>query len=68
MPLKTLEDLGDEILDMQSRETERYRLLYDRLANQNDLTKEEQDLLADEVNGEVDVLEKASAKFKKAHR
>lgn len=68
MPLKTFEDLGDEILDMQSRETERYALLYERLANQNDLTKEEQDSLAEEVNGEVAVLEKASVKFKKAHR
>ena len=68
MPLKNFEDLSDEILDMQSRETERYRLLYDRLANQNDMTKEEQEALEAEVNGEVETLEKTSAKLKKVQR
>lgn len=68
MPLKNFEDLSDEILDMQSRETERYALLYERLANQSDMTKEEQEALADEVNSEVELLEKTSAKLKKVQR
>ena len=68
MPLKNFEDLSDEILDMQSRETERYTLLYERLANQNDMTKEEQEALEAEVNGEVETLEKTSAKLKKVQR
>lgn len=68
MPLKNFEDLSDEILDMQSRETERYGLLYERLANQNDMTKEEQEALEAEVNGEVELLEKTSAKLKKVQR
>lgn len=66
MPLKNFEDLSDEILDMQSRETERFGLLYERLANQDTMTKEEQETLENEVNSEVEVLEKASAKLKKA--
>ena len=68
MPLKNFEDLSDEILDMQSRETERFGLMYERLANQDTMTKEEQEALESEVNGEVEVLEKASAKLKKAQR
>lgn len=68
MPLKNFEDLSDEILDMQSRETERYTLLYERLANQNDMTKEEQEALEAEVNCEVETLEKTSAKLKKVQR
>lgn len=68
MPLKNFEDLSDEILDMQSRETERFGLLYERLANQDTMTKEEQEALESEVNGEVEVLEKASSKLKKAQR
>lgn len=68
MPLKNFEDLCDEILDMQSRETERFGLMYERLANQDTMTKEEQVALESEVNGEVEVLEKASAKLKKAQR
>lgn len=66
MPLKNFEDLSDEILDMQSRETERFGLMYERLANQDTMTKEEQEALESEVNGEVEVLEKASSKLKKA--
>ena len=57
MPLKNFEDLSDEILDM-----------YERLANQDTITKEEQEALESEVNGEVEVLERASAKLKKAQR
>ena len=68
MPLKNFEDLSDEILDMQSRETERFGLMYERLANQDTMTKEEQEALESEVNGEVEVLEKASSKLKKAQR
>lgn len=68
MPLKNFEDLSDEILDMQSRETERFGLLYERLANQDAMTKEEQETLENEVNSEVEVLENASAKLKKAQR
>ena len=68
MPLKNFEDLCDEILDMQSRETERFGLMYERLANQDTMTKEEQEALESEVNGEVEVLEKASSKLKKAQR
>ena len=68
MPLKNFEDLSDEILDMQSRESERYALLYERLANQNDMTNEEQDALANEVKYEVETLEKTSAKLKKVQR
>lgn len=68
MPLKNFEDLSDEILDMQSRETERFGLMYERLANQDTMTKEEQEALESEVNSEVEVLEKASAKLKKAQR
>ena len=68
MPLKNFEDLSDEILDMQSRESERYALLYERLANQNDMTNEEQDALANEVKCEVEALEKTSAKLKKVQR
>ena len=68
MPLKNFEDLSDEILDMQSRETERYTLLYERLANQNDMTKEEQEALEAEVNGEVETLEKTSVKLKKVQK
>lgn len=68
MPLKNFEDFCDEILDMQSRETERFGLLYERLANQDTMTKEEQEALESEVNGEVEVLEKASSKLKKAQR
>lgn len=68
MPLKNFEDLCDEILDMQSRETERFGLMYERLASQDTMTKEEQEALESEVNGEVEVLEKASAKLKKAQR
>lgn len=68
MPLKNFEDLSDEILDMQSRETERFGLLYERLANQDTMTKEEQETLENEVNSEVEVLENASAKLKKAQR
>ena len=68
MPLKNFEDLSDEILDMQSRETERFGLMYERLANQDTITKEEQEALESEVNGEVEVLERASAKLKKAQR
>lgn len=68
MPLKNFEDLCDELLDMQSRETERFGLMYERLANQDTMTKEEQEALESEVNGEVEVLEKASAKLKKAQR
>ena len=43
-------------------------LLYERLANQNDMTKEEQEALEAEVNGEVETLEKTSAKLKKVQR
>ena len=68
MPLKNFEDLSDEILDMQSRETERFGLMYERLANQDTMTKEEQEALESEVSGEVEVLEKASSKLKKAQR
>ncbi len=68
MPLKNFQDLSDEILDMQSRETERYTLLYERLAIQSDLTREEQSALEEEVNGEVELLEKTSAKLKKVQR
>lgn len=68
MPLKNFEDLSDEILDMQSRETERFGLMYERLANQDTMTKEEQEALESEVNGEVEVLEKACSKLKKAQR
>ena len=68
MPLKNFEDLSDEILDMQSRETERFTLLYERLANQNNMAKEEQEALEAEVNGEVETLEKTSAKLKKVQR
>lgn len=68
MPLKNFEDLSDEILDMQSRETERFGFMYERLANQATMTKEEQTALENEVNSEVEVLEKASAKLKKAQR
>ena len=68
MPLKNFEDLSDEILDMQSRETERFGLMYERLANQDTMTKEEQEALESEVNGEVEMLEKASSKLKKAQR
>lgn len=68
MPLKNFEDLSDEILDMQSRETERYALLYDRLANQNYMTKEDQETLEEEVKGEIELLEKTSAKLKKVQR
>ena len=68
MPLKNFEDLSDEILDMQSRESERYALLYERLANQNDMTNEEQEALENEVNCEVETLEKTSAKLKKVQR
>lgn len=68
MPLKNFEDLSDEILDMQSRESERYALLYERLANQNDMSNEEQDALANEVKYEVETLEKTSAKLKKVQR
>ena len=68
MPLKNFEDLSDEILDMQSRETERFGLMYERLANQDTITKEEQEALESEVNGEVEVLERTSAKLKKAQR
>ena len=68
MPLKNFEDFCDEILDMQSRETERFGLMYERLANQDTMTKEEQEALESEVNGEVEVLEKASSKLKKAQR
>ena len=68
MPLKNFEDLSDEILDMQSRETERFGLMYERLANQDTMTEEEQEALESEVNGEVEVLEKASSKLKKAQR
>ena len=68
MPLKNFEDLSDEILDMQSRETERFGLMYERLANQDTMAKEEQEALESEVNGEVEVLEKASSKLKKAQR
>ncbi|MEE1161569.1 MAG: putative ABC transporter permease [Acutalibacteraceae bacterium] len=68
MPLKNFEDLSDEILDMQSRESERYALLYERLANQNDMTNEEQEALENEVNCEVETLEKTSAKLKKVQK
>ena len=53
---------------MQSRESERYALLYERLANQNDMTNEEQEALENEVNCEVETLEKTSAKLKKVQK
>ena len=65
MPLKNFEDLSDEILDMQSRESERYALLYERLANQNDMTNEEQEALASEVKYEVETLEKPLQSLKR---
>ena len=68
MPLKNFEDLSDEILDMQSRESERYALLYERLANQSNITDAEQEALASEVKCEVETLEKTSAKLKKVQR
>ena len=66
---KTLETLSSELLEAEKREAERFNTsLYERLANQGSMTKEEQDALADEVEGEVKILENASSQLKKAQK
>ena len=66
---KTLETLSSELLEAEKRESERFNTsLYERLANQGSMTKEEQDALADEVDCEVKILENASSQLKKAQK
>lgn len=66
---KTLETLSSELLEAEKRESERFNTsLYERLANQGSMTKEEQGALADEVDCEVKILENASSQLKKAQK
>lgn len=66
---KNLETLSTEIIETEEKLSERFSSsLYERLANQNGMTEEEQEALADEVEEEVKILENASVQLKKAQK
>lgn len=67
MKLKTLENLSDEMLELEQKESERYSELYGKLANQSTMSENEIETLSAEVNDEITSLEKASSNLRKGH-
>lgn len=67
MELKTLENLSDEMLELEQKESERYSELYSRLANQGSMSENDIDSLSAEVKKEISSLEKASSNLRKSH-
>ena len=67
MELKTLENLSDEMLELEQKESERYSELYSRLANQGSMSETEIETLSSEVRDEISSLEKASSNLRKSH-